>query len=284
MKKLLLALCLSSPLAALADFRIIVPFTAGGAVDVVARTFATHVEKTTGKNVVVENVTGAGSIVGNKKLLESGDNVALLNSSSHYINIAQGTFAPGDFRIASIIAQSPLLVGVPASKKHTCQSLTAETGNIFIGTAGKDSITSVPALFFTERFKNYVEVPYKGVSQATLDLISGRIDILTFASMLDRPDITMIANTGPGRFEGLPSTKECFGINQTIINQFLLVTNKNASNEFVRTLNDLATKFVNSPEQAAFFKTRAIIPVGANLDSTRKTVEDQYTVWSKIYK
>jgi len=286
MKKLLaIVAILLAPTMALADFKIIVPFAPGGAVDTVARTFAIHVEKTTGKNVIVENITGAGSVVASRRLLESSGNVAMVNSSSHYANIVQNTFAEDAFTITSVLAESPLMIGTPASKKYTCQSMKAAPGPIFIGTNGKDSITYAPAkILFDNEPKKYIDIPYKGASQATIDLIAGRIDMIFFATMHDNPEITMLANTGSTVFEGLPTTKDCLGVTQNVVNQFLLATNKKADPEFVKMLNDLGMKFNKDPANASFFKSKGIRPVASTLEGTKKQFDDQVKIWQKSYK
>lgn len=285
MKKFLAILVLLIlPMSAIANIRVIVPFAAGGAADTVARAYANYVGIATGKKITVENITGAGSQIATQKLIDSTDNVVMISTSSYYVNIARKTFTEDEFVVVSILGQSPLLVGTPTHKNHSCKSLRETKNPIFVGTAGKDSISSVPAIFVIEKFKNYVEVPYKGLSQATIDLVGGRIDIIFFASMLERQDITMIANTGPNTFEKLPSTRQCLGIPETVVNQFVVVANKNASKEFVESMNSFGMKFVKDPDQIEFFKNRAIEPIGYDFVSTQKMVKEQYKSWAQVYK
>ena len=285
MKKIMLVAALMlAHITAKADFKIIVPFSPGGAIDVIARNFAAHVERTTGEPVVVENVLGAGSTVGTKKLIESTGNVAMVSSSSFYVNVTYGTFEAGDFKLASTIAESPMLLAVPASKKLTCDILRTTTGPMFIGSAGKDSITSVPTKFVTDRFKNYTEVPYKGVSQALIDLIAGRLDVVFLASRLDRPELDIIANTGLTKYDGLPSIKDCLGITTPSNSQWVLVTNKNANAQFVKRLNELAIAYVKDPDTVKLFKERTIRATATGLEQTSKQYADELKHWEKILK
>jgi len=285
MKKILLIIATTMiHITSHADIKIIVPFAAGGAIDVVARNFATYVERTTGEQVVVENVTGAGSIVATKKLLDSTGNIAMVNSSSFYVNIAHGTFTQDEFILASTIGESPMLMAVPSSKKLTCNQLRTDPKPYFIGTAGKDSITSVPAKFVTDKFKNYTEVPYKGVSQALIDLMAARLDVVFLASKLDNPQLEIIANTSMYNYDGYPSIKECLGIAKSSMSQWLLVTNKNANPDFVKHLNSLAQKYVNDPGTVVLFKERSIKSTAFGLESTKKQYVEETKNWNSILK
>lgn len=285
MKKILIiAAAIAMHISALADIKIIVPFTAGGAIDTVARNFAAYVENTTGEQVSVENILGAGSTVGTRKLLESNGNVAMVNSSSFYVNIAHGSFQAEDFILASTIGESPMLLAVPASKKLTCNQLRTDTRPFFIGTAGKDSITSVPSKFVIDKFKNYTEVPYKGVSQALIDLMAARVDIVFLASKLDNPQLEIIANTSLQSYDGYPSIKECLGITKASYSQWVLVTNKDANPEFVKKLNNLAQKYVSDPKTIALFKDRSINATAIGFDVTKKQYSDQVKNWNSILK
>lgn len=285
MKKLLTTLIFATAaFSAHADFKIIVPFAAGGAIDVISRHFAAYVEKTTGSNVRVENITGAGSTVGTRKLLESTGNVAMINSSSLYVNIAQGTFSEDEFKLASTIAEAPMLLAVPTSKNLTCEILRTSTKPMFIGSAGKDSITSVPTKFVTDKFSNYTDVPYKGVSQALVDLISARLDVVFLASKLDNPQLEILANTSLSRYEGYPSIKECLGIDKSSNSQWLIVTNKTADDAFVKQLNGLALQYVKDPATVALFKTRSIQAVAGDIAVTRTQYSAQIKSWNNNLK
>jgi tripartite-type tricarboxylate transporter receptor subunit TctC len=285
MKKFLTTMALAvMTFSAHADMKIIVPFSAGGAVDLVARHFASYVTNTTGVNIRVENVTGAGSAIGTRRLLDSTGNVAMINSNSFYVNIAHGTFSEDEFKLAATIAESPMFLAVPASKKLTCEILRTTTNPMFIGSAGKDSITSVPTKFVTDKFSNYTDVPYKGISQSLTDLIAARLDVVFLAAKPDNPQIEILANTGLSRYEGFPSIKECLGIDKTAIMQWVIVTNKTADDAFVVRLNNLALQYVKDPDTLAMFKSRLYQPAASNMANTQSQYTVQVRNWKNILK
>lgn len=285
MKKIsAILLMLASFAASASDIRIIVPFTAGGATDLVARKYAKFVENTTADRVVVENLTGAGSIVGTKQLLASSGNVVMLNSSSFYVNLVKKTFTEEEFKVASILGEIPMFLATPAHKNLTCEILKSDNRPFFIGDAGKDSITSVPSSFVSSKFKNYTEVPYKGIANALHDLIAGRLDVVFVGSFMDRPDIKILANTSKNSYRGVPSIRDCLGISQYSDMQFILVTNKSADPVFIKRLNDLAIKFIEDEDAKLFLKDKGILPIASNLQSTETEYKNQMTIWKNTLK
>ena len=287
MKKILILIALAASLlhtSARAEIKLVVPFAAGGAIDSMARHFAAYVERTTGEVVTVNNVLGAGSQLGTTKMLNTPGRSAMVNSSSFYVNIAYGTFNADDFKLASTIGESPMLMAVPAGKNLTCETLRSDSRPFFVGHAGKNSITSVPAKFITDKFKNYTEVPYKGVAEATLDLMTARIDVLFLAARVDNPRIQIIANSGLTKHEGLPSIKECLGITKASASQWVLVTSKDANDDFVKQLNRLAQDYVADEATKTLFKEKEIKATAVGYTATRKQYEDEVKSWSNILK
>jgi tripartite-type tricarboxylate transporter receptor subunit TctC len=285
MKKILtILIAFAVHLTASAEIKLVVPFAPGGAIDSIARHFATYVERTTGETVVVTNVLGAGSQLGTNKMLSTPGRSAMVNSSSFYVNIAYGTFNHDEFKLASTIGESPMLLAVPTSKNLTCEILRTDTRPFFIGSAGKNSITSVPAKFVTDKFKNYTEVPYKGVAEATLDLVAARIDVLFLAAKVDNPRLQIIANSSLNKHEGLPSIKECLGITRPSASQWVLVTSKDASDDFVKHLNKLAQDYVADDATKTLFKDKEIKSTAVGLTATKKQYDEEVKVWNSILK
>lgn len=285
MKKLLsLLLAVALHATAHAEIKLVVPFAPGGAIDTVARHFANYVERTTGEVVLVTNILGAGSQLGTTKMLTTSGRSAMINSSSFYVNIAYGTFAADEFKLASTIGEAPMLLAVPTSKNLTCDQLRTETKPMFVGSAGKNSITSVPAKFITDKFKNYTEVPYKGVAEATLDLIAGRIDVLFLAARVDNPRLQIIANSGLTKHEGLPSIKECLGITRPSASQWVLVTSKDANEDFVKQLNKLAQDYVADEATKTLFKDKEIKATAVGLPATKRQYDEEVKIWNSILK
>jgi tripartite-type tricarboxylate transporter receptor subunit TctC len=272
--------------SAQAEIKMIVPFAVGGAFDTVARHFALYIENKTGEPVTVQNVTGAGSQIGTTRLLNSTGRTVLVNSSSFYVNIVAGTFTSDEFKIASILADAPMFLAVPTSKNLTCEKLRTDPRPFFIGSSGKNSITSIPANFVIEKYKNYTEVPYKGIGEAIIDLIGARLDIIFLSTRLDKenPKLQVLANSSLNRYDGLISIKECLGINKGSTSHWVVATNKDASDDFVRYINKLGQDYNADENTKAFFKLKDILPMAGNLATTKKQYDEELKSWYSTLK
>jgi tripartite-type tricarboxylate transporter receptor subunit TctC len=279
------ALLLQSNVRAESDIRLIVPFSAGGVFDIVARQYAKFVQTNYNQNVIVENVTGAGSIVGTKKLLTSNKkNTALFTSGSFYVNLVKNSFNEDQFTVASIIGEAPFALAVHKDSGHSCQSIYKGTKDLFIGHAGKDSGSAIPPSVMSKKYSNIVEVPFKGISQALLDLLARRIDIVFVGSVIhSRPELILLANTDTKTYKGIPGWNECIGIQQRITTQWIIATNSESDNELVKKLNEWAIRFVNNSETKKFFDENGIVATADNLNQTAKKHKELLNEWKKIY-
>lgn len=287
MKKLLTILTVMAiHLSASAEIKMIVPFAVGGAFDTVARHFAIYIENKTGEPVVVQNVTGAGSQIGTTRLLNSTGRTILVNSSSFYVNIVAGTFTSNEFKIASILADAPMFLAVPTGKNLTCEKLRTDPRPFFIGSSGKNSITSIPANFVIEKYKNYTEVPYKGIGEAIVDLLGERLDIIFLSTRLDKenPRLQVLANSSLSRYDGLISIKECLGINKGSTSHWVVAVNKDANDDFVKYINKLGQEYNADENTKAFFKLKDILPMAGNLATTKKQYDEELKSWYNILK
>lgn len=284
MKKLLAVVLLAISTVALADIKIIVPFAAGGSFDIVARQYSKFLEQEKIESAV-ENVVGAGSLIGTRRLQGSLPNTLMITSSSFYVNIAKGEFKLEEFTPVSIIASSPLFLVTNKSKKLSCEHLRDSKTKYFIGNAGKDSITSIPSAFVAELHPHITEIPYKGIAQASTDLLGNHISG-TFISSLssNRPEFDVLANTTASRFEGIPSLKECLGVDKVVQTQWLMLASPGSDTKFLERMNNLAIKFANSAESQTFFKEQGMVSRAAPLDATRNSVKNENENWKKLLK
>ncbi|NML47275.1 tripartite tricarboxylate transporter substrate binding protein BugD [Ramlibacter sp. G-1-2-2] len=170
---------------------IVVPFTAGGPTDKVARDLAEALRKPLGNaNIIIDNAAGAGSQVGTSKVARANpDGYTLLLN-----HIAMATM-PGlyrklpfsvenDFEYLGIVNDVPMtLVGKPSLPANNFKELTtwiaANKGKINLGNAGVGSASHLCGLLFQSAMHTEMTpVPYKGAAPALADLMGGQIDLL----------------------------------------------------------------------------------------------------------
>lgn len=171
--------------------KIVVPFTAGGAVDVVARILAPKLADLLGQPVIIENRGGAGGMVGAAAVAKAAaDGYTLLvgTVSTHGTNVSVyanlGYDPVRDFAPIILVSQSPLMmVARPNLPAHSVSEFIAlarrQPGRLSYGSYGMGSINQFAAELFNMMAQTQTNhVPYRGSAPALADLMSGQIDYM----------------------------------------------------------------------------------------------------------
>ncbi|WP_295845504.1 tripartite tricarboxylate transporter substrate binding protein [Tardiphaga sp.] len=170
---------------------LVVPFAAGGATDVVSRLVARKLSEQIGQSIVIENVTGAGGVVGAARVARAApDGTSLLMGtiSTHTINPLMARQPPydpvKDFTPISMVAIVPnvLLVSAQVKAKNVGELIAlirAEPGKFSYGSSGVGTPPNLSGELFKVQAKVQMEhIPYRGGAPAMNDLIGGQIPIL----------------------------------------------------------------------------------------------------------
>ncbi|MFM2426868.1 MAG: hypothetical protein RL707_694, partial [Pseudomonadota bacterium] len=169
---------------------IVVPFTAGGPTDRVARDLAEAMRKPLGANVVVENVAGAGGTIGANKVAKAPQDghtillhhIGMATSPALYRKMPYSTL--DDFEFLGMVNEVPMtLIGrptLPATNFKELQAwITQNKGTVNLGNAGLGAASHLCGLLFQDAIKtDMTTVPYKGTAPAMNDLMGGQIDLL----------------------------------------------------------------------------------------------------------
>jgi tripartite-type tricarboxylate transporter receptor subunit TctC len=233
MKKTLLAATLLSGLIAwtgaiAADVfptkpvRIVVPFAAGGAIDIIVRTSAQQLAKELGQPVLIDNRPGAGGNIGAEIVARSApDGYTLVagTSATHGVNPTLYAKLPFDARrdfapVAHIAGVPNVLVVTPASGIRSLEELIkqarANPGRLSFGSAGSGtSLHLAGELLRAEARIDLLHVPYKGAAPANTDLLGGQISMMFSTVPVALPlirsgKLTALAVTAKKRHFALP--------------------------------------------------------------------------------
>jgi tripartite-type tricarboxylate transporter receptor subunit TctC len=172
--------------------RMIVPFAVGGASDTTARILAARLSERLKQQVVVDNRTGAGGIIGTDVAAKSAPDgyTLLLGSASEIVMLPAVTaklpFDPvRDFAPIAMVSDIALVLAAhPALPAHNVQELIAlaraKPGTINYGSAGIGATSHLAMAMFTAMSgTRMVHVPYKGSAPATADLVAGHLQVGT---------------------------------------------------------------------------------------------------------
>jgi|SRR5690349_11410179 len=169
---------------------VVVPFSAGGPTDTLARILSERMSRTLGQTVVVENTTGAAGTIGVQRVVRAapdGYTIGIGHWSTHVVNPA---IYPLSFNILddleplAFIATNPQLLvtrkDFPATDLKTLVDYTkANPDKVTAGTAGVGAASHVSGLYFEQKTGTKVRfIPYRGAAPALQDLVAGQIDIM----------------------------------------------------------------------------------------------------------
>jgi tripartite-type tricarboxylate transporter receptor subunit TctC len=169
---------------------IVVPFSAGGPSDAMARILAERMKTTLGEAILVENVTGAGGSIGVGRAVRSppdGYTVSFGHLGTHVANGAiykLGYDLVADLEPVALLPSNPMIIvsknAVPAkSLKELLAWLRARPAPATAGTAGAGSGSHIAGLYFENVTGIKLQyVPYRGTAPAMNDLVAGQIDLI----------------------------------------------------------------------------------------------------------
>lgn len=169
---------------------IIVPFSAGGPSDAMARILAERMKTTLGQTVVVENVTGAGGSIGVGRAVSSPPDGYTISFGHLGTHVANGAIYPlqydmlKDLEPVALLPSNPMVVvskkQIPATNlSELIAWVKANDGKVTAGTAGAGSGSHVAGVYFQNLTNTKFQfVPYRGTGPALNDLVAGQIDII----------------------------------------------------------------------------------------------------------
>jgi tripartite-type tricarboxylate transporter receptor subunit TctC len=250
---------------------LVVPFAAGGGVDVSARIQAQRMGELLGQTIVIENIGAAAGMAGGERVAKSppdGYTFEIGNVGTHAYN--QTLYkkplynAVTDFTPIGLATESPRILIVRKSLPvSNLQELIAyaktNQKTMQFGSAGVGSATHLPCVLFNLAIGvDVTHVPYRGEGPAMQDLIGGRIDymcatIQTGAAQANQGDVKGIAILSDKRSPIIPNVPTSGeqglpGIESSAWNAFFLP--KGAPAPIVRRLNKAMSDALDDPAMA----------------------------------
>ena len=200
--------------------RLVVPYPAGGAVDFLARQFATKLSTELNQSVVVDNRAGAGGLIGSDHVAKSPPNgytLLLGTNSTHSIApsvVKKMPYNPAaDFAPVSLLAVTPYVVvvnpDVPAKTLAELIALAkAKPDALAFGSSGTGTTPHLAGeLFGTQAGVRIRHIPYKGSAPMVNDLLGGQIQLgfdNAVMAQIKAGKLRALAVTGPQRLASLP--------------------------------------------------------------------------------
>jgi len=285
--------------------RIVVPFAPGGNIDITARTIAPGLTEVLGQPVIVENRSGAGGRIGSTLVAKSPPDGYTVLLGAPGTLVSQPVFHDDieyqplrDFvytsRISLVASALSVHPSLPVrSVKELIAFSKARPGELFMGSAGQGSGGHLMGELFQSMAKvKFTHVPYKGGVAASVDLVSGQIQLAFDQVSSSGPyiragKIRALAVTTPQRSKLLPDvpTIDESGVRGYDYSTWSTLAIPAASpEEAVRKLRDAVDAVIAQPRtRQAFEKAGAEVVRNSPEEFTRQ-LQDDYARWVRIRK
>jgi tripartite-type tricarboxylate transporter receptor subunit TctC len=283
---------------------MLVGFAAGGSADTGARVIAKKLGENLGQNVVVENKPGAGGNIAHGVMANGPTDGSMILLGS----IGPLTIAPHMMKLAydPVKDLAPLTMGMtfpnvlvvtPSSgiknlKDYVAQAKKAP-GKITFASTGNGAASHLQGeLFNIQAGIDTVHVPYKGGSQAVIDVLSGRVTSFYAAPSTAGPFIKSgqlipIAATGSKRiavFPKVPTIAEAGYPGYDSTNWYAFVTSAKTPTSILDAWNKELVKVLKDKEVLAALSEHGFTPSPMSRDDLAKYMAKESAVWKRIIK
>ncbi len=285
--------------------RLIVPYSAGGATDLLARAVGERLGTAIGQTVVIDNRPGANTIIGYQlqaaaapdgyTLIMGGFNALVMNPllyKSLPYNVER------DFAHIGLVGISPLVVAThPSLPARSLKDLIAYTranpGRINFASSGNGNLTHIAVeLLMSMADIKMQHVPYKGGAASMADQLSGVIQLkfdtpITALPFIRDGRLHALAVTSRKRMTALPEVA-------TVAEQgykdydastwFSIATRKNTPQPIIDRLSRELTRIVQQPEMRSRFSATAIDLSSGSPDELERLVKNDTQRWAAVIK
>ncbi|QCI68152.1 Bug family tripartite tricarboxylate transporter substrate binding protein [Phreatobacter stygius] len=284
---------------------LVVPFTAGTASDVLARSFAEYLNKTLGQPVIIDNRGGAGGNIGGAAVAKApADGYTFLfattgPAATNKLMYGNMQFDPErDFAPVALVAKLPIIiVAKPGSPITDLASLIAHAkrnpGKLSIGFPGNGTLGHITGLLLGRAGGlDFNAVQYRGSAQIVADLLGGHIDIgmdsmAAYVTNIQSNQLTALAIASGRRWPGLPNVPTVSeaglpGFEASV--WYAVMAPSGTPAEIVTRFNTEANAYLTSDAAREMFAKLGLEPSGGSPDDLRAFIRAEIDKWGPIVR
>ena len=287
------------------SLQVIVPFTAGGPTDAMARVIGRELSRLTGQPVVVENRPGAGGNVGSAQVARAepdGYTMIVNGGLTHTLNpqifAKTSGYALKDFKAVAAFAKSPMVLTVnPDLGVNDVQQLVAlaksKPGGLSFASGGQASNPHMAAELFRDNTQtNMLHIPYKGTADSVKDIVSGRVQVGFYSPQVAEP----LVQAGRLKAIGVTSTTRIKGLDNipTIAEQgvkdfvfeswYIILVPAKTPVPIVNKLNQLVNQALDNPDTQKAFANIGLSVMQTTSAQTEASIITEQNKWSELVK
>ena len=259
------------------NLTMIVPYPAGGSIDIYARAISQELGKVWGKNIIIDNRAGASGMIGTEVAIkmEPDGYVLLAHTSSYPATAAVRAKLPFDPARAIVpvatIARAPMLIAVhPSVPAKTIKELVAvakrSPGKFNYGSSGAGGNNHFSgALFAAAAGVQMTHIPYKGIAPAVTALASGEVEIVIASQAAlgvqikaNKVRVLGITSLEPSKlFPGLPTANQNGVPGYSYELWWAIFAPAGTPADRIAFVNAAVNKILVTPEMKKFFDSEA---------------------------
>ncbi|HYT98562.1 MAG TPA: tripartite tricarboxylate transporter substrate binding protein [Casimicrobiaceae bacterium] len=284
---------------------MIVPLAAASAVDNAARIVTQRMSINMGQQIVIENMPGASGLIGAERVAKSAPDGYTIGGFNDSIMTMLPNLYPKmpwdivkDFEPVSLVAtvEWGLVANNNAPYRNAGELIAAakaEPGKIFYGSGGNGSPQHIAmALFASNAGIMLTHVPYKGATQAALDVASGQVPIAfqglaTVASLVRGGKLKLIGVTTPARlsqFPDVPTVAESGLPGFEFNSWFAVMAPAGTPSEIVTRLNAEIAKALADPEVREKLTAQGLTIRGTSAQELGAATRDQLAKYARLIR
>ena len=283
--------------------RLIVPYPAGGVVDLVARAVADKISQNWGQVMVVEPRPGGSANIGAEAVANAAPDGYTLLVASAFLAVNPHLYpslkyGPKSFTAVGLMGAPPNVWVVPIalpvkSMKEAVEYIKARPGKLNATNPGNGTSNHLgQELFWEANGLDIVNVNYKGQPQAIPDLISGQIHIALVTVALAAPQVKAgklraLAVSSPKRLKELPAvpTVAEAGYGDTMVLPWYgIVAPAGTPKDIVARLNTEINKALASPDVIERLERINTQILGGTPEDMDNLIKSEYERWGKLVK
>jgi tripartite-type tricarboxylate transporter receptor subunit TctC len=284
--------------------RLVVPSAPGGGADITARIIAPRLSEQLGQQVVVENRSGAGTMIGGEVVARAAPDgyTLLLGISTLAINPAIYRKVPYDALrdfapVSQLVSLPNVLVTHPSLPVKTVRELIAfarsRPGELNFASAGVGTNPHLSMeLFLVMTGTRMVHVPYKGAGPGIVDLVAGHVPVMTPSILSGLPHVKggrlrALGVTGAKRAGGapdIPTIAEAGVPGYEAVQWFGVAAPAGTPREIIGRLHGEIVHLLQSAEVRARLSGDGADPVGSSPDEFAAFLRAETVKWAKVVR
>jgi tripartite-type tricarboxylate transporter receptor subunit TctC len=285
--------------------RMLVGYSAGGSADVSARLLAQRLGELWGKPVVVENVTGSSGILSAERVAKAApDGYTLLAAIGGQIVVNQHLYSKlpydpvRDFAPISIVSMAPNVLAVPVALParnvaELAALARAQPGKLSFASAGSGTTQHLSGELFKSLARiDIFHVPYKGITAAIPDLLTGRVSMM-FGTVVNLLPLTRegklrgLAVTSASRFSAapdLPTMIEAGYPEFDLSAWYGLLAPAGTPDAVIRKIHADTVRALVAPELRARYAEAYLEVVGNSPEDMARVIREEIPRWAKLVR